>query len=273
MRYLHPAPDMDKPYRTTRRTRKVPLHDAAPASSTDHLPGLDQAIHITPVYELVVERIRLALHLGRYLPGDKLPAERTLAEQLGVSRVTLREALRVLQGEHYLRVSRGVHGGAIVLGRDEPAGVLRQRLRDRMPDFDAILDFRIANEGAAARLAAQRRADADIEALVKTIEEMEDCSDLASFRRADSAFHLLIAGATGNHLLQAAIQEARAAMFMPLDAIDLNITRESSCREHRQILKAIVRLNPRAAERAMVAHIETTRRDFYAFIGVKPSKA
>ncbi len=264
---------MGKPSSTTHRTPQVRVDDAVPASSTYHLPGLEQAIHISPVYELVVERIRLALHLGRYLPGDKLPAERTLAEQLGVSRVTLREALRVLQGEHYLRVSRGVNGGAIVLGRDEPAGVLRQRLRDRMPDFEAILDFRIANEGAAARLAAQRRANADIEALAKTIEEMAECIDLASFRRADSAFHLLIAGATGNHLLQAAIQEARSAMFMRLDAIDLNITRESSCREHRQILKAIVRQDPRAAERAMIAHIETTRSDFHAFIGVTPSKA
>jgi DNA-binding FadR family transcriptional regulator len=243
------------------------LLNGAQPSSPDPLPGLDDAIRISPAYELVVERIRLALHLGRYLPGEKLPAERTLAKQLGVSRVTLREALRVLQGENYLQMSRGASGGAVVLARHEPIEVMRQRLRERIPDFDDILDFRIANEGAAARLAAERRTDDDIERAAQTIDEMRECTDISSFRRVDSTFHLLIAAATWNHLLRTAIQESRAAMFIPLDAIDLDVTRESSCREHKKILKAIIRRDPRAAERAMTAHIETTRADIHRLAG------
>lgn len=258
------------PLSKSRKIKQAPPEDVASAPSTDHIPGLGQAIRISPAYELVVDRIRLALHLGRYVPGEKLPAERTLAEQLGVSRVTVREALRVLQGEHYLGISRGVNGGAVVLANEEPVEVLRQRLREHLSDFDAILDFRIANEGAAARIAARRRTDADVASAAKTIEEMAECTDFASFRRADSAFHLVIAGATGNPLLQAAIQEARAAMFRPLDVIDLNVTRESSCREHRRILNAIIRRDSAAAERAMEAHIDTTRADVYRVVGAKP---
>src|SRR5262245_21338895 len=58
-------------------------------------------------YELVVNQLKRAIHLGSYVPGDKLPPERALAEQLGVSRVTTREALRVLQGEGYISVGSG----------------------------------------------------------------------------------------------------------------------------------------------------------------------
>ncbi len=76
-------------------------------------------IEPSPVYELVVERIRRAIHIGSYVPGDRLPPERALAEQLGVSRTTVREAIRVLEGEGYVESRRGATGGVILLDRGQ----------------------------------------------------------------------------------------------------------------------------------------------------------
>ena len=236
--------------------------------SSDHLPGLDEAIRIVPAYELVVDRIRQALSLGTYLPGEKLPSERTIAEQLGVSRVTVREALRVLQGEHYLRMFRGASGGAVVLARDEPVGVLRQRMRERLSEFESILDFRLAVECAAARLAALNRTPEQLEDAQQTIDELAKASDLPSFRRADSAFHLLIGVASNNRLLLAAIQQARVAMFLPLDTIGLSLS-EASARQHSKVLRAIAKKDAHAAERAMAAHIEATRLGIRSETAVK----
>src|SRR5712691_7348558 len=76
-----------------------------------------ERIEPSPVYELVVERIRRAIHIGTYVPGDRLPPERALAEQLGVSRTTVREAIRVLEGQGYVETRRGSTGGLTVKRR------------------------------------------------------------------------------------------------------------------------------------------------------------
>jgi GntR family transcriptional repressor for pyruvate dehydrogenase complex len=64
-------------------------------------------IEHSSVYELVVEQLRRAIHIGTYLPGDKLPPERELAQRLEVSRASVREAVRMLEGEGYVETRRG----------------------------------------------------------------------------------------------------------------------------------------------------------------------
>ena len=71
-------------------------------------------IRLSLAHEIVEENIRAAIRLGRFLPGDKLPPERTLAEQLGVSRTVLRQAIKNLEESGYLNVKRGAKGGLIV---------------------------------------------------------------------------------------------------------------------------------------------------------------
>src|SRR4029079_3166877 len=68
-----------------------------------------------PAYELVLEQLRRSIQLGHFLPGDKLPPERDLARQLGVSRTTVREAVRVLEGEGAVEIRRGSAGGIVLL--------------------------------------------------------------------------------------------------------------------------------------------------------------
>src|SRR5215469_4158046 len=116
-----------------------------------------EAVDLVPAHQVVTERLRHAIHIGTYLPGDKLPPERKLAQQLGVARMTVREAIRVLRAEGYVASQRGPAGGIIVLDQSGDEMRLRQALRHRMAELDDDFEFRIAVEGAAARLAAQRR--------------------------------------------------------------------------------------------------------------------
>jgi len=93
-----------------------------------------EPIDFAAAYEVVTERIRRAIHIGSYLPGDKLPPERTLAQQLGVSRTTVREAIRVLEGEGYVMSRRGASGSIIVLDQAQNEERIRPLLAEKLPE-------------------------------------------------------------------------------------------------------------------------------------------
>ena len=220
-------------------------------------------------YELIADRISRQIHLGIYLPGDRLPSERLLAQQLVVSRVTVREALRVLEGKGYIASQRGASGGPLVLAQHLSPAHLRELLREQLEKFVNILDYRLANESASARLAALKRSDEHLTILAQTLDDMRHYQNLPQFRRADSVFHLTIADATRNPFLRQAVEDGRAAMFLPLDAIDFQVMLDHTTVEHERILAAIADANPAKAEQAMATHIETTRRDLYTILELK----
>ena len=94
-----------------------------------------QRVEPAAAHELVVAEIRRAIHMGSYVLGDRLPAERALAEQLGVSRATLREALHVLRSEGYVESRRGAHGGLVVL--DQGLNEERTLTSGRSPEAES----------------------------------------------------------------------------------------------------------------------------------------
>jgi GntR family transcriptional regulator, transcriptional repressor for pyruvate dehydrogenase complex len=221
------------------------------------------------IYELIAERISRQIHLGIYLPGDRLPSERTLAQQMVVSRVTVREALRVLEGKGYIESQRGAGGGPLVLAQHLSPARLRELLREQLERFINILDYRLANESASARLAALKRSDEHLTILAQTIDDMRQFQNLPQFRRADSVFHLTIADSTRNPFLRQAVEDGRAAMFLPVDALDFQVMLDHTTEEHEQILATIADANPAKAEQAMANHIETTRRDLYTILEIR----
>src|SRR5690349_2735114 len=99
------------------------------------------AIRTPASYELVVQQLRRGIHVGRFPPGEKLPTERELARYLGVSRTTVREAMRVLQGEGLIETRRGRSGGAVVVGVQGTAAERRQILRRRLAELEPVYDF------------------------------------------------------------------------------------------------------------------------------------
>lgn len=218
-------------------------------------------------YEVVAEHIRRALQLGRYLPGQKLPPERALALQLGVSRTVLREAIRALEGEGLVESRRGAAGGLIVRDHALPAEQMRALIVDRFEQLEQLYEFRLANECAAARLAAQRRTASDIrdisaalqkmEAIISETSEHNDPALAARFTSADSAFHLGIAQASRNGFLAQAVEDAWVRRFLPIGNIFTRIETGAN-NGHRQLFDAIKSGNAAAAEAAMGDHIMET---------------
>jgi DNA-binding FadR family transcriptional regulator len=207
-----------------------------------------------------------------YAPGDRLPPERELSEHLGVSRATVREAMRVLQAKGCVESRRGTKGGWFVSAPGVSLSRLRRQLRDAAPAMEDILDFRVAVDGAAARLAAARRTTAAIEQMQSAVEEMRHSRDVPGFRRADTAFHLAVAAAARNPMLYEAVVDARSTMFFLVDAIGFDVLLENSLRAHERIHDAIARADACEAERAAIEHVETTRRELHELFGERGSE-
>jgi len=142
---------------------------------------------------------------------------------------------------------------------------LRPVLLRRMAELDDAFEFRIAVEGAAARLAAQRRTKRDLGLLHKAYLELEQGRETARFRAADNVFHLAIADAAKNRFMRQAIENVRAMTWVPLDRVISNVF-TSAHEHHAQILEAIENSDPDAAERAVVAHIQRAQQDLHRVI-------
>jgi GntR family transcriptional regulator, transcriptional repressor for pyruvate dehydrogenase complex len=214
-----------------------------------------------PAYAAVVDRIRRALALGVLLPGDRLPAERVLAEDLGVSRVTVREALRLLQGEGLLVTKRG-SGGTLV----SPTLTSWEAYADYDKRIAEVFEVRLAVETMAARLAAERVTARDSDQLAECQRALESSRDVHAFRRADSEFHLTVARISGNGMLREVVEDVRAAVSSRLERYDFSVIYESSIRGHGAIIDAIVKHDPDAAAAAMKAHIEEARAEVMAVL-------
>lgn len=221
-----------------------------------------------PAHELVLAQLRRSIHLGHFGAGDKLPPERELAKLLGVSRTTVREAVRVLEGEGLVEIRRGSSGGISV----KPQSMGRTELRRRLREFEEIIEFRLALEPMAARLAAQRRTKADIAALHKAFEWLAAIAAtgaegaVSDWVRADGDYHLLIARMARNGRLLNAIEEARAGMFLPIGAVFGRLESRAHLM-HLELHDAIVAGDGDRAGAAMTAHVEATLADVRNLVG------
>lgn len=222
------------------------------------MPVSGDRVRVPAAYAVVVEHLRRAIHLGVYAPGEKLPPEREHAEQLGVARVTLREALRVLEGEGYLEMRRGSAGGAVVL---PPRADARAHLRDHLDDVLAIQEFRQAIEPLAAARAAERRTPEVLETLRASVDDLRSAPEIGPFRRADTAFHLTLADCANCPPLRRAIEDARIAMFDQLDVLDFEIVLASAIEGHSAVIESVAAGDADGARRAMEAHVASLRQE------------
>lgn len=213
-------------------------------------------VDVPPAYAAVVDRLRRMIALGLVLPGERLPSERALAEAFAVSRVTVREALRVLQGEGLIVTKRGGTGGAVVASRQLSIEQIHQELRRARPQLDQLFEFRIAVETMAARLAAERHEEAQMERLQESQQALLSSLDVGEFRRADSAFHLALADASRNEMLCRAVEDARASMFNSFDLLPFPVLRETTADGHAAVIAACQARDPQAASVAMTSHLQ-----------------
>ena len=220
-------------------------------------------------HELVLDQIRRSMDAGQFRPGDRLPAERDLAEMLDVSRTTVRAAVAVLEREGRISVRRGRGGGFLVLEpKFDPAEAKRELKRNKLAVRDAF-DFRVVVEGAAARFAAERRRVADLPKLAELVTRMDEAIEagrtdtestrhVTDFQLLDSAFHLGIAEASGNQQLVDAVARGRSQMWLPVGAIFGHIE-DNANDHHGEILSAIRDKDGSLAQKTMAEHINETR--------------
>jgi GntR family transcriptional regulator, transcriptional repressor for pyruvate dehydrogenase complex len=226
-------------------------------------------------HELVLDQIRRSMDAGQFKPGDRLPAERDMAEMLDVSRTTVRAAIAVLEREGRISVRRGRGGGFLVLEPTYDAAEARRQFRRNKVAVRDAFDFRVIVETGAARFAAERRKAADLPKLADLVTRMDDAikasresettAHVTEFQVLDSAFHLGIAEAAGNDQLLAAVAQARSRMWLPVGTIFGHIE-DNANDHHAEILTAIRNKDGELAAVTMAEHINATRHTIESWL-------
>ncbi len=207
----------------------------------------------------VARLIRDDIDSGRLKPHDRLPAERSLAEQFGVARGTVREALNQLVSEDLIEVKRG--SGAYVLESETTFG--RDIVRDARPL--ELVDTRFALEPHICRLAVLNARPSDLQRLDELLEIMENAvGDPSGFAAADMEFHNLLAESTGNRLLAWIISQISQVRNEEQwgKMLRLTLSRDTIRaynQHHRGIVEAIRRRNPDGAAGLMKSHLQAAR--------------
>lgn len=223
-----------------------------------------RSIERVSVIDQVVEELKAAITGGAYQLGEKLPTEHSLCAQLGVSRPTVRESLRVLQAVGLIELRPG--RGAFVARTTE----LDQRsvaawFAEHRPELRELMEVRQAVEPLAVRLAAARRSQHDLQRLRTLHERFKAAAasgNAAELALLDEEFHTAIVEAASNALLTkihrvvvAELRPYRARAF----AVPENVMH--ALEPHRQILQAIEAQRPDAAMDFMSEHLEISMED------------
>ncbi len=210
-------------------------------------------------FEFCVEQLATAIRLGGYPDGGALPPERELAERMGVSRATLREAMAALREAGLIETHRGRGGGTVVAYSPETPGSSHRSAPPRVEILDALNFRRIVEPGAAATAATRHLTDEQQSTLRTALADVNGAERAAAHRQADSRFHLAIASLTESELLIEAVTKAQRKLHDMLSAIpvlDRNIDHSNS--QHAAIAKAILAHDPVKARRAMESHCDDT---------------
>jgi DNA-binding FadR family transcriptional regulator len=243
-------------------------------AETARAPELDKLI-LRPVaarntFEETVERLAHAIKLGLVAPGERFPSERVLAPQLGVSRVTLREALRALEQTGYIESRRGRNGGAYVIyreGSSASARTAKRAVRAMGEDLFDCLQFRRALEPAAAQLAAERSREIDPAHLTELAADAAAAAK-SDYRARDLRLHLAIAELTGSPALVDAIAKVQTQLSDLLGAfpiVEASLTH--SDQQHAAVVRAIQAGRAARARQLMEAHVDATANLIRGFLG------
>jgi GntR family transcriptional regulator, transcriptional repressor for pyruvate dehydrogenase complex len=220
------------------------------------LEAVFQPVRPPTTFEETVERLGTAIRLGLLAPGAKLPPERDLAEELHISRSTLREALTTLTQSGHLVAQRGRGGGTFVV--EEPP-LSESEPETLGAEAWAVLDHRVAVEAGAVLLACERGSADDFDRLDELVDRMADADDFEDYRRADIRFHIALAEAARSPRLVTEMTEVQGAMsgLIGLIAHPTKVLTHSN-EQHRSLARLVRRGDSTRAVGLMREHIEGT---------------
>jgi GntR family transcriptional repressor for pyruvate dehydrogenase complex len=221
--------------------------------------GLFARVTVARASSSIAEQIRGAIVSGRLNEGERLPPERELAEQFGVSRVTVRDALRALEAMGLIEVKVGARGGAFVT---VPSGsVVGQTMSDMMImqalTPEDIVEARLVVELGTVTLACARATDEDIELMRQLGERAKRELAAKNYTRETSwDFHALLARMAHNLALAGVAGSFRSTLSMhPVRAREGSGGAARTVDEHARILEAIERRDARAARQEIARHL------------------
>src|SRR5919201_6522042 len=218
-----------------------------------------EPVQTATTLEETVERLGTAIRIGLLGPGDRLPPERDLADQLGIARSTLRQALTSLTESGHLIALRGRGGGTFVA--DAPPLAESHRADLQTGHWREVLDYRIAVEVGTVVLAAERAQREDIVRLQAHVETMRAVADFPSYRRADVFFHLGLAETARSGRLLAAMTEVQGQMSELIGHIahPAPVLARSND-QHAQLVRLLARRAGFAAARLVREHLKGTEQ-------------
>ena len=219
------------------------------------------------VYEIIFQKIEHDIVSGNLKMGERLPSERELAAQYGVSRTSIREALRLLELNNLIEIRQG--DGTFV--KTNAQQTFQNQLSNVVLNTDQttlyeMLETRLILESQCATLAALRATGKDLENIARTLEMMKNTNDEEIGIQADLDFHMAIAKATNNNVLAQLIASFAPHMRNTIEVTrkhrlssTANITR--TFEEHKAIYIAISRGESEQAKTLMEDHIRTIRQE------------
>lgn len=217
----------------------------------------------------IVDQIRESILTGALTPGDRLPSERELCTNFGVSRPTLREALRVLEALGLVEIKRGRGGGIFAQepGRELIGLALESLVRFSTASALDLVDFRLSFESENAAIAATRRTDDNADALreiARAYAHLSAGSRWAEMAAIDVDFHAAVATATQNQIRIAIMLAIPPALRAAIRSIDSKLSSEYvklAADDHIEIAEAIAARNTDVAQRVMLAHVTRWREE------------
>lgn len=216
------------------------------------------------LYQQIGDRVRALIHDSEFQPGARLPAERELAQQLGVSRPSLREALIALEidGTVEIRMGSGIYVSTNIGGSDGQRGWLGESPAE-------IMQARLVIEGGVAAMASARITKEAIQALRTTLEVMgAQCEAGQRSLEQDRQFHILLAAQCGNPILTRIVGELFDERHNPLSSKLSGIaetaeTWRAAVAEHEVIVLALEARDPLLAEAAMRLHLKASTERWF----------
>ena len=226
-------------------------------------PELFSRVSVGRISEIIVEQIRLLMRQGQLKPGDRLPPERDLCERFGVSRVTVREALRMLESAGLVEIRVGARGGAFVTApsSNRVGEGLADLLTLSVISASDVTEVRMILEVGIVPLVCERATEDDLAELEKICQRSE-----AALRDGDYSmdmsleFHARVAQATHNPALEMLVESFRGPILMSLQEAR-EVAPEMGglgTKEHERFVEAVRRRDADAASRIMREHLTRT---------------
>lgn len=213
------------------------------------------------IVEDAVEQLRNRI-LNASASDSTLPSQSILAQELGISRTAVREAMTILQAQGLIEIQQGKRPQILPVSNSTLSDQLNLFMSRQGASFHQFMEVRLPIETEVARIAAQRVTEDQIEAMQSAVERLRSAKRLKEQVQADRDFHVNLAHATHNPLFVSILESFHFGLKSSMKKTIGNAGVQNAVRGHRAILDAVANHQPELAANRMQRHLKQAIRDF-----------